>query len=238
MRRTLPIALAPLVLLLHSSKAKAEEPKLDYADGVSECQALVTRNEKELADWEKLQPSTKYKHPVPDLVLNAPWGDFLHELGQVPDLVLATILPQVGAQYRLGDPAVFVSWPWQIPFGPGFTCSRKQGDWVVDKHKPNRFLIEPGFVSSRNGAGPHVRLGYRFLYQPSDWVVGAGLGIGSTIEIFGNKEPFRVSAGGEAVIRFGHCCQPDYFTLVFRYDHYFAGNAKDIIGGALGFTYF
>ena len=51
-------------------------------------------------------------------------------------------------------------------------------------------------------------------------------------------EPLRPSLGPEVLLRFGHCCDPGYFVLAFRYDHYFAGDVRDIIAGSLGFVYF
>lgn len=42
----------------------------------------------------------------------------------------------------------------------------------------------------------------------------------------------------ELVVQFGHCCEPSYFTLAFRYDHFFAGDATNLLGGSLGYTFF
>jgi hypothetical protein len=100
-------------------------------------------------------------------------------------------------------------------------------------------MLEPGIVSSDRGSGVFVRPGYRFLSHPSEWVVGAGGGLGTTIEITGNQEPHgRPSFSPEGVIQFGHCCDPGYFTLTLRYDHYFAGIVTDVVGGSLGYTFF
>jgi len=218
--------------------AHAEEPPLEYADGVKACREFHEKNERELASWKKTQPATPYEYPHDDEVLGAPWGKFLKSIGEQWELVLATIIPHFGAQLRADTPAALITWPLQIPLGPAYTCSRKQGLFTVRDHRAHRAMLEPGIVSSNRGVGVFVRPGYRFIYQPSDWVVGAGGGLGTTIEVAGNREPFRASLGPELVIRFGHCCDPGYFTLAFRYDHYFAGEVKDIIAGSLGFVYF
>lgn len=219
--------------------ARADEPiKIETADGTNECREFTAKNDKELVKWEKEQPSSPYVYPREDNVLGAPWGAFLKSIGATPDLFLATILPHVGAQYRLDAPAVVVAWPWSVPLGPAYTCSRRQGTFTVDSFRSHRALLEPGVVSGQRGTGAYVRPGYRFIYHPSEWVVGAGGGLGSTIDIAGLREPFRFSVSPEAVLQFGHCCGPDYFILSFRYDHYFKGTAVDVIGGTLGFTYF
>lgn len=218
--------------------ASAEEPKVETADGVTACRDFDAKNERELAKWQKEQPATPYVYPREDTVLGAPWGPFLKSIGSTPDLVLATIIPHVGAQYRAENPAVVVAWPWSLPFGPAYTCSRRQGSFNVSAFRSHRALLEPGVVSSQRGTGVYVRPGYRFIYHPSEWVVGAGGGLGSTVDIAGNREPFRFSISPEAVLQFGHCCDAGYFILSLRYDHYFKGTATEIFGGTLGFTYF
>ncbi|HEY8078108.1 MAG TPA: hypothetical protein VIF62_28470, partial [Labilithrix sp.] len=196
------------------------------------------QNDRERAEFEKQQPATPYKYPREDDVLGAPWGMFLKSIGGHWPLFLATIIPSFGAQLRADTPAAIITWPLQVPLGPAYTCSREKGTFVVREHQNHRALVEPGIVSSNRGVGAFVRPGYRFIYQPSDWVVGPGGGLGTTIEITGNREPFRASLGPEIVLRFGHCCEPGYFILAFRYDHYFAGDVRDIIAGSLGFVYF
>jgi len=218
--------------------AHAEEPVIEGADGVIPCRAFEQKNDKELAAWAKQQGSTPYVYPREDTIFGAPWGAFLKSIGSNADLILATIVPHVGAQLRGDTPAAVVSWPLSVPFGPTFTCTRTQGTFDVKRHRPHRAVFEPGFVASNRGVGLFVRPGYRFILQPSDWVVGAGGGLGSTIEITGNREPARPSISPEVLIRFGHCCAPSYFTLAFRYDHYFGGEVRDIFGGSLGYVYF
>lgn len=225
-------------LLVEAPPARAEEPKVDYADGPTACHEFEAKNERELAEWSKQQPATPYAYPREDTVLNGPWGQFLKGIGSQPALLLASIIPHAGAQLRKDSPAGVVSWPWSVPLGPAFTCGRNRGSFTIDKFRGHRILLEPGVVSSSRGLGVFVRHGYRFLYHPSEWVVGIGGGVGSTIEIAGNREPFRPSVSPEAVIQFGHCCEPSYFTLAFRYDHYFGGEVTDIIWGSLGYTFF
>ena len=237
MLRILPLSL--LTLTAVERRAAAEDPKYEYADGVKACEDFDAKNERELATWSKAQPPIPYRYPRDDNVLGAPWGPVTSGLGSAAELLLASSLPHFGAQLRGQDPAAVVTWPWSVPIGPGFTCSRKQGTFSVRQFRSNRLLLEPGIVSSTRGTGAYVRPGYRFLYHPSEWVVGLGGGLGSTIELVGNREPSgRPSLSPEVVIQFGHCCESSYFTLTFRYDHYFAGDATNIIGGALGYTFF
>ncbi len=223
-----------------SAHAEEEASQVDSADGSDECAAFQAKNLKELRDWERSQPPVPYHYPREKTVLNAPWGRFFDGFGgRTGELALATLLPAVGAQLRGAAPAMVVSWPWSVVvFGPMSACTRKKGTFVVHGHRAHRLMVEPAVVSSNRGVGFSVRPGYRFLWHPSSWVIGPGVGLGSTIEIAGNKEPFRYSIGPELVARFGACCTPSYFTFAFRYDHYFDGSDRDIVGGTLGYTFF
>lgn len=215
------------------------QSNLELADGSTDCDELREKNSRELAAWEKEQPAVPYRYPRESTVLNAPWGNFIKSVGHSGELILATLIPHVGAQYRADAPAAHVSWPWSVlVIGPYYACSRKRGTFVVHGHRVHRFLVEPAIVSSRVGVGFSVRPGYRFIWHPTSWVVGPGLGLGSTVEIAGAKEPFRYSVGPELVAHFGRCCSSSYFTFALRYDHYFKGNSRDIIGGSLGYTFF
>lgn len=219
--------------------ARAEEPKYDFADGVDACKAFRAKNDKELRDWEKSQPPIPYKYPQEDNLGGAPWGQLTSALSSTGELILASLVPHFGAQLRVDTPAATVSWPLSMPFGPGFTCSRRQGTFTIRDFRSHRVMFEPGIVSSTRGTGVWARPGYRFLYHPSDWVVGAGAGFGTTVEIAGSKEStFRPSLSPEVVVQFGHCCESGYFMLAFRYDHFFAGTAQNVIGGSLGYTFF
>ena len=42
-------------------------------------------------------------------------------------------------------------------------------------YKYHRALVEPAVIAGQKGTGFTSRFGYRFLYHPSDWVVGAGV---------------------------------------------------------------
>ncbi len=241
MLRTRSVLVSLLVgaaLVVETTTAEAEAPKVDYADGIDNCREFDAKNERELADWSSKQAPVPYKYERDDYFVNAPWGHFLHEAGKQYGLVLATVIPHVGAQVRLDEPAAVVSWPWTFPLFPATACSRTRGTFVVDKYRSHRLMLEPGIVSSNRGTGFFTRPGYRFLYHPTDWVVGVGGGLGTTIELSGQREPFRASLGPEAVVQFGHCCEPSYFTFAIRFDHYFAGNVKDVFGGSLGYTFF
>ena len=232
--------LASLAILAVADSARAEEePPLETANGGADCRAMRDKNEQELQLYEKRQPPTPYQYPRPNLVINSPWGDFFKGVGQSSSLILATLIPHVGAQYRGGSPAILLSWPWTIfVIGPMYSCTRKPGTYVVDGHRVHRFMIEPGLNSGGSGTGFHGRAGYRFILHPTTWPVGPGLGFGSTVELVGNKEPFRYSVSPEVVAHFGNCCAANYFTFAIRYDHYFKGTNRDIIGGSLGYTFF
>lgn len=226
-------------LFVETRAADAETPpKIDYADGIANCEAFDAKNEQQLAEWSKGQPATPYVYPRPDNVANAPWGHFTDEAGKIYPLILATLIPHVGAQARGSEPAMVLSWPWSFPIFPATTCSRTRGTFIVDKFRSHRLMLEPGISTSNRGVGTFVRPGYRFLIHPSDWVVGVGGGFGTTIEIAGNREPFRASISPEAVVQFGRCCSDSYFTFAIRFDHYFAGGVQNIFGGSLGYTFF
>jgi len=248
-RRTrLPLSLLSSVLSFGliagaAPEARAQEEELpsdvETADGPTACRELRDRNAEELWEYEAAQPPEPYRYPRQKTFLNAPWGNFFRDVGYGGELVLATIIPHVGAQFRGDSPAVHVAWPWSVlVFGPYYACSRKKGTFVVHGHRVHRILVEPAVVSSRLGVGFSVRTGYRFVWHPTSWVVGPGLGVGSTVEIAGNREPFRYSVSPEIVLHFGRCCAPSYFTFALRYDHYFKGTNLDIVGGSLGYTFF
>jgi len=216
----------------------AADPTLETADGTKACREFEEKNEKELAAWQKTQPSTPYVYPREATVLGAPWGRLVKSLGVSGGVLLATILPHAGAQIRGDSPAAHISWPLSLPIGPWYSCSRRSDTFVVHGHKPSRIMLEPAIVSSNRGVGVSFRPGYRFIYHPTTWVVGAGGGFGTTIEIAGNSEPFRPSISPEALLHFGQCCSPSFFMLTVRYDHFFIGRDLDIIGVNLGYTYF
>lgn len=238
-RIIVPAIVLSSALFVETRTADAETPpKIDYADGVTACREFDAKNEAQLAEWSKSQPATAYVYPRPDYVVNAPWGQFLDEAGKQYPLILASVIPHPGAQARGSEPAAIVSWPWTFPLFPATTCSRTRGTFIVDKYRSHRLMLEPGISSSNRGIGTFVRLGYRFLYHPSDWVVGLGGGFGTTVEIAGNREPFRASISPEAVLQFGHCCSDGYFTFALRFDKFFAGTTTNIFGGSLGYTFF
>ena len=231
------IAAALVAVPAVPTSAQADE-RIDYADGPAACRAFHAKNDRELVDWSKTQPALPYSYPQDDNVLGAPWGGLTSALGSNADLLLASLLPHVGSQLRADAPAVLVAWPMQIPFGPAFTCSRHLGSFTVRDYKFHRALVDPGVAAGKTGAAVFTRLGYRFLYHPSDWVVGVGGGLGSTIDIAQKGEPQRISLSPEAVMQFGHCCDASYFTFAVRYDRYFAGTTLNGIGGTLGYTFF
>lgn len=239
-RLVISVVAAAAVVSFSAREARADDAEeQDTADGSEDCRTFRDKNEKELAQFEKTQPPVPFKYPRESLVLDAPWGNFVKDVGHGGELLLATVLPHVGAQFRGDTPAAVISWPWSVlVVGPYYACSRKKGTLVVHGHRVHRLLVEPAIVSSKFGIGFSVRSGYRFIWHPSSWVVGPGIGFGTTIDITGNSEPFRYSISPEAVAHFGNCCASPYFTLAARYDHYFDGTNREIIGASLGYTFF
>jgi hypothetical protein len=234
-----PLTIAVVALSVPALPASAlAEERIDYADGPAACRAFHAKNDRELAEWSKSQPATPYHYPQDETLLGAPWGPLTSGLGATTDLLLASIIPHVGSQLRADAPAVLIAWPWSIPLGPAYTCSRHVGSFTVRDYKFHRAMVEPGIAAGKQGAAVFTRLGYRFLYHPSDWVVGVGGGLGHTIDLAGKGEPRRISLGPEAVMQFGHCCDASYFTFAVRYDRYFAGTSLNVIGGTLGYTFF
>lgn len=237
-RRACLVSAAVAALLAPPARARAEKEKHEKQDGPTACRALDAKNTKERRAYEKEQPAEPYKYPAPRTILDAPWGEFFAGVGGSYDVLLATLIPHAGAQLRGASPASVASWPWSLSFGPPYACSRKEDTFDMRFFRVHRLLIEPGVVAGDRGVGFFTRPGYRFLYHPSDWVLGVGGGFGTTIEIAGNREPFRASLSPEAVVQFGNCCEHGFFTLAIRYDHYFAGRNLDIVGASLGFVYY
>ena len=240
--RLLVASIAFAISALDASNARAEpDPNDDTetVDGVDDCARFQEKNLDELEKFEKARPPTPYRYPRESVFMHAPWGTLFRDAGHGGELVLATFLPHIGAQFRGDAPAAVISLPWTILIlGPMYSCSRRRGTFNVRGHRAHRVLVEPILVSGKQGIGFAARYGYRFIFHPSTWVVGPGLGIGSTVDIAGNKEPFRYSVSPEAVLHFGHCCGSSYFTLAARYDHYFEGRNVDIVGANLGYTFF
>src|SRR5262245_17455336 len=116
-----------------AEKARAEDPtELETADGWQGCYNFREKNQRELESWEAAQPPVPYRYPREKTFLNAPWPQFFSNLGRAGDLVLATLIPHVGAQYRAEAPAAYIGWPWSIfVFGPMYSCSRKNNTFVV-----------------------------------------------------------------------------------------------------------
>lgn len=241
LRRVLVGAAALSLVVFDAPPAHAEDPDddIERADGSTDCRAFRAKNELELAKFEKGQPPTPYKYPREQEILNAPWGNLFGNLNHAGDLLLATILPHVGAQFRGDAPAAVVAWPWSIlVFGPMYSCTRHKNTFTVHGHRVHRMMLEPIVVSSKFGVGFSTRVGYRFIWHPTSWVVGPGVGFGSTVDIAGAKEKFRASLSPEILLHFGNCCDSSYFTFSFRYDHYFNGTNKEIFGGTLGYVFF
>jgi hypothetical protein len=220
------------------STARAADAQQETADGIQACRDFAERNEKELKVYEAAQPPVPYKYSRPDTLLDAPWMPFMSWFAGNLDLMAATFIPALGAQIRGDTPATMITWPLTFPVGPAYACSRKSGTFVVNGHRAHRIMLEPGIVLADQGIGIMVRPGYRFIYHPSEWVVGVGGGLGSTLEVAGNKEPFRASIGPEAVLHFGHCCDRSYFTLALRYDYFYEGRESNVLGASLGYVYF
>jgi hypothetical protein len=232
------VAVFALATTLCVSRVASAEDKIDYADGPEACRLFHEKNDRELAEWKKTQPATPYVYPQDDNILGAPWGPLVSGVGSTADLIVASAVPHVGAQLRAEAPVVVIAWPWSIPIGPAYTCSRHVGSFTVRDYRFHRALVEPTVIAGQKGTGFLTRFGYRFLYHPSDWVVGAGGGLGTTIDLAVKGEPTRASLGPEAVLQFGHCCDASYFILAMRFDRYFAGSSTNIIGGTLGYTFF
>jgi hypothetical protein len=224
------------------TKAAESRPAddLSYGDGVAACKMMNQTADKEVSAFRASQPPQPIPDPRPDTVLGAPgWAEAFKGFGNVPlELWLATILPHAGVTLRNEAPAFVLAWPWSFPIGPTMTCSRHQGALFVSGHTPLRLMLEPGMMYGDRLFVFFLRPGARFVYQHSDWVVGLGGGLGSTIDIVSRQEGFRASVSPEVVLRLGKCCDPNYFMLAGRLDVYFAGNQRVQPMVHLGFTYF
>jgi hypothetical protein len=220
------------------AKEKDDEPAddtLNAYEGIGACDALVEKNVHDMRIWEKTQPPTPYKYPERETFLDAPWTPLFNGVSYSGALVAATLIPNLSAVLRGPNPAAGVSWPWSIPVGPAFWCTRKKGSFDVIKYRPIRLLLEPGFFAE-NPVAFWVRPGARFMWHPTSWFFGVGGGIGSLIEMTGN-EPFRASISPEIVVALGRCCNPGYFSLALRHEFFFAGQTQ-ITSASVGFTYF
>ncbi|HEX7663631.1 MAG TPA: hypothetical protein VF407_03930, partial [Polyangiaceae bacterium] len=216
-------------------KVEGADDTLDTYEGVGACSAFEEKNLHDMHVWEKTQPAVPYTYPEKKTVLGASWAPLAHLDGDTGQLLIATFVPHLDALLRGANPAIGFSWPWQFPIGPAAFCTRQKGTYDLRKYKPFRLLIEPGIYAEK-AVGFWVRPGARFLWHPTSWYFGAGLGAGSTIEIAG-AEPVRASLSPEAIVTFGRCCNPGYFTLAARHDFFFAGKTQTTVV-SFGYTYF
>ncbi len=239
LRRFSGVLVGCLLVVVSAFPARGAPPPTESVSGVGACRELSAKNEREMEAFSRAQPPTPYKYYRPDTLFTAPWGQFFDWFGGNVDLVAATFVPHVGVQVRGGELASMASWPWTIPFGPAYSCSRRIGTYDLYGHKAHRFMIEPGADAAPNvGAGFFTRYGYRLLLHPVEWVIGVGGGIGSTIEWVGHKTPLRASVSPEVVLHFGHCCDRGYFTLTARPEFFFEGRDKTLFVVSLGYTFF
>lgn len=216
-------------------KVEGADEDLDTVEGIGNCDTFVEKNAHDMQIWEKTQPPVPYKYQERKTFLDAPWTPITKLDADSGMLLLATLAPHINAMVRSATPAIGFSWPWEIPVGPAFWCTRKKGSYDVFKYRPVRLVVEPGLYAEQPVTF-WVRPGARFLWHPTAWYFGAGLGAGSTLEIVG-KEPFRASLSPEAVVTFGRCCNPGYFTLAVRHDFFFAGRTQTTTA-SVGFNYF
>lgn len=218
--------------------ARADEFSGDAVNGFRDCRDLIERNHKEQQTWIAALPPKAVPVPEDGSVLGAPWKTFFRGIGEAAPVILPTLVPHLGATVRSGAPAIVLAWPWSIPLGPAHSCTRRTGTFAVAAHKINRIVVEPDLVVQDRSVGISLRVGDRLIVHPTDWVVGVGGGIGTTLELAGFGEPFRASFGPEAVFRFGHCCEPGYVTLSARVDFFFAGVSTAVPLANLGYTFF
>ena len=231
-------ALVGSVLLAHPQRVRADDFAGDTANGFRECRDLTERNQREQQTWTSALPKKAAVVPEDGLVLGAPWKTFFHGVSEALPVLLPTLLPHLGATVRSSSPAIVLAWPWSIPVGPSHACTRRSGTFTVAEHRINRVMIEPNLVVLDRSVGISTRLGDRLVWHPTDWVVGIGGGIGTTLELSGFGEPLRASLSPEAVFHFGHCCDPGYVTLALRADFFFAGASTAVPLASLGYTFF
>ena len=218
-----------------AGKVEGADETLDAIEGIHECEAFDQKNAHDMQIWEKTQPAVPYKYPERKTFLDAPWTPITKVDGDSGMLLLATFVPHLNAMIRNATPAVGFSWPWELPIGPAFWCTRKKGSYDLFKYRPLRFVLEPGFYAEKPVTF-FVRPSARFMWHPTSWYFGAGVGAGSTLEVVG-AEPFRASLSPEAIVTFGRCCNPGYFTIAVRHDFFFAGKTQTSTV-TLGFNYF
>jgi len=210
---------------------------VDAFDNVGACRELDARNEREVVQWSAEQPPKKYEYPRKELLVGAPWVEFLRATGHSAALLAATVVPHVAAALRGSEPEPGLSWPWSFPVGAPAECTRAKGTFDIAAYRPVRILFEPGFLSAPDRTiAVFVRPGLRYMYHPTAWYLGFGGGLGSMFELTG-KEPTRLSVSPELLLQFGACCEPGYVTLTFRREIFFAGG-DGIWFASAGFTYF
>ena len=170
------------------------------------------------------------------------FGDAFLEFGMLFFGIFTRIVPDAGFAFDFtsGSGWAQISWPLAVAFGPETgreVLPRRCSQDIVLKANGSRLLLEPmvriGSANERLAARFHLRPGYRFLYRESESKVGFGAGVGSTFDFAGGFEP---SLSPEAVVSFGECCSPSYFTVAARYDRYFA-SARDVATLQLGWTF-
>lgn len=208
----------------------------DFATGVSACQALKERNEREFSVWESRSKQSADMVPSEQTILT-PWTEFgKHEGGHQLTLLTSTLIPHLNVALRDAKPVPGLSWVWSFPFGKPMSCSRKSGTFFVDNTYPFRALLEPGLLIDDRTVSLFLRPGARFVYQGATSPIGFGGGIGTMLELTG-REPFRASVSPELLVRIGRCCEPGYVMLTARKEFFFAGRS-DLWVFTAGFVYY
>jgi hypothetical protein len=243
--RWVALSFSVIFHVVHVDDVRAEDTAVT---GFAACRELEAKNQSELAMWTAAQPAKPFAYTGRETVLDAPWTELGRAFGHSAALLLATAVPHMGVGFRSSQPEFVIAWPLSVSIGPALSCSRKNGTFEIDKSRPNRFLFEPAIWAADAGTTFSLRPGYRFLWHPTNLLlgfVGAGAGIGSTIELArprsmppANSQP-RASLSPEIVFQLGSCCSPGYVMLTTRFDFFFDGPSTPFaFSQTMGFTYF
>ena len=229
-RRVLGFAARPrccsLACLRMTASAQADEPSIDYADGPRLAARSTRRTMRELAEWSKTQPAVPTSTRGRQRARRAMGR--LHCRRSARRAISCS-----RASSRMSARSSAQTRP---PWSSRGRCRSRSGPRTRARVIAARSRCATTGSTARwsspgsrraSGRGRLHPPGYRFLYHPSDWVVGVGGGLGSTSNRAATASRSGISLGPEAVMQFGHCCDASYFTFAVRYDRYFAGDGPE-----------
>jgi len=152
-------------------------------------------------------------------------------------MAAAAMVPTVGVQLERGRdlPAATLSWSASLPFGPITACRTARFSNDLFEFQSLRAVLEGGVVI-RSPAWPYLRPGLRAIWHRSNWRMGVGAGVGSTVALMPGQHG-AASISPELVLHYGNCCGYGYGLFTLRADVFTPRRYPTTASANLGFAF-